>query len=76
MLKDYFGLGRNTGSTITPRFLMLFLTVFIPMSALWLFYRWIFNNSASIIAMLVISVCTSWIIAYLIGYGKDTHTRD
>jgi hypothetical protein len=46
------------------------------MTALWFFYRWIFNDSASIFAMLVISLGTSWIIAYLIGYGKDTHTRD
>ncbi len=76
MLKDYFGIGRGSGSTIPPRFLALFVIVFIPMTALWFFYRWIFNDSASIFAMLVISLGTSWIIAYLIGYGKDTHTRD
>lgn len=76
MLRDYFGIGRGSSSTITPRFIALFIAVLIPMSALWLFFRWIFANEGSLFAVLFVSLVTSWIITYLIGYSQDSHTGE
>ncbi|MBM7051552.1 MULTISPECIES: hypothetical protein [unclassified Rothia (in: high G+C Gram-positive bacteria)] len=76
MLKDYFGIGRGTPSTITPWFIALFITVLIPMTGLWLFFRWIFTHDGSLFAVICISLVTSWIIAYLIGYSQDSHTGE
>lgn len=76
MLKDYFGIGRSNSSTITPRFIALFIAVLIPMTSLWFFFRWIFTNDGSIFGTLFVSVVTSWITAYLIGYSQDSHTGE
>lgn len=58
------------------RFNILFVVFLVISIALWMFYRWLFNNDSSIFAIGALSVATAWFWAYLIGYGGDQHTGE
>lgn len=77
MLRELFSFStRRKSSRFSRGFLFLVLLLFVPSTAIWFFYRSLFQADASIGGMVALSAMTAWIWAYLIGYGNEQHTAE
>lgn len=65
---------RSASGGYSRKFTALFLVFLVLSTALWLFYRWLFNSESSLLTVGVMSLGTAWLWAYLFGYGADQHT--
>lgn len=76
MLKEFFSSSRKSKGRSPGSFWILAVLFFIPSTALWFFYRQLFQADASVAGMLSLAMITALLWAYLIGYGKEQHTAE
>ena len=55
------------------RFALTFVLLLLPLTGVWFFYRWIFEDEANVLVPLVLGPLTSFLCAYALTGGSKPH---